>query len=84
MGLAVLTNYYKYREAASGKNNLDFFQSKTGYAGVIADWSESSKHFCNGNLNVSRREHLPPDEAGHAAVSLPILPSIPFPATIPV
>jgi hypothetical protein len=33
MGLAVLTNYYKYREAASGKNNLDFFQSKTGYAG---------------------------------------------------
>jgi len=28
MGLAVLTNYYKYREAASGKNNLAFSDQK--------------------------------------------------------
>jgi hypothetical protein len=33
MGLAVLTNYYKYRETLSGKNNLDFFKPEGGYAG---------------------------------------------------
>jgi hypothetical protein len=83
MGLAVLTNYYKYREAASGKNNL-LFPIKKAATQRHSGSERFLKALLRKNLNVARGEHFLSGKRRHLALGAAIRPSIPSGVTIPV